>query len=432
MKRFRFLLTLGWILTGGEPVLAEDPQRGRILDRNGEVLAETVEGERRYPQGMLTGHLTGYLRAKDQAAGVAGLEKACDESLARGEDLTLTVDLRLQGLVREQFPEDAKGAVVVMDPRSGDILAIASFPGFDPNDFIPFITQERFIQLQEDSRRPLWNRAISPQVPGSVFKIPAALTAGDAGKGEQRYPCTGGVEFGNKYLKCWIHGKDGGGHGELDASGAVKHSCNSWFYQLTKEIGLEPFETTNRMLGLYEPTGCGLPGEGSGTSPSEFFATRGMSATPGDVAMMSIGQGVALATPLQLASMTATLANGGRRFPPRLAGPGNPSSFVDLTQGGLGPDSVERVRKAMANVVNEEGGTGRNGRSEEWVIAGKTGTAAVGGRNRAHNAWFVGFAPADDPTLAICVFVEEGGSGNGVAAPIGREILEGGLRLSEE
>ncbi len=417
------------------PLRAADTEakaRGRILDSQGAVLAESSkEGQRSYPRGKTAGHLTGYLMVKN-TKGAYGLEKSFNESLAKGEDLALTLDLRLQDLVREAFPRDKKGAVVVIDPNTGAVLAMNSFPEYDPNDFVPAISKEKWEAYINDPRHPMLTRTVHPYVPGSVYKIPAALAAGMAGLEDRSYPCEGGVNFGDVYLKCWISGKPPGKHGDLDLSEAVKHSCNAWFYQLANESGIEPFEKTARLLGLFDSTGCGLPNEKSGDPPSEYFKKKGLPFTSRDRAINTIGQGTVLATPMQLASMTATVANGGKRYQAHLVQEEKSSLLADLTQSGISADHIEVVRKAMWRAVNEPDAPASKLRSEDVAIAGKTGTAQTGRPDRPFHAWFIGFAPYENPRLAICVFVENGESGSRVAGPIAKNILTRGLSLLAE
>jgi penicillin-binding protein 2 len=422
------LLILCAVWAEADPV--SETVRGRILDRHGSVFAETVDGGRRYPQGETAALMIGYLRAGDPEKGTAGLEKSFDESLGAGKDLALTIDLRLQKIAREVFPEDLEGSIVAIEPGSGEIRALASFPGFDLNLFGEGITQENFKRLIDDRRKPLMNRSIHPYPPGSIYQVVTALAAGMEAVYDREFRCEGSVRYGNKSLKCWVINRPQKMHGELDLTGALKQSCNAYFYQFANVIGIGSIEEVADALGLTEPTGCGLPNENTGmlTTP-EWVRAQGQEWSETYTAIGAGGQGATLATPLQMASMAATVANGGTVYSPSLVRDELALSRTELTKWGVAQGQIDLVRKAFRRIVNDEDGTGGNARSDHLVVAGKAGSAATARPDIPVHAWFVGFAPCEEPELAVCVFVEDGeGGGNRVAAPIARRFLESALK----
>jgi penicillin-binding protein 2 len=381
------------------------------------------------------------------------------EAPAPGNNVYLTIDARIQVIVEQTLRQAGvgRGAVVVVDPRNGDILAMASVPNYDPNIFIPKISEEDMTKLDDDVTDPLVNRAVQPFAPGSTYKIVSALAGLLADMPPSRsYNCGGGVTIGNKFMKCWIHEK-GGAHGTLNLVGAIKNSCNSYFYQWGRDAKLSNLERVGEALGLGMRSGLPISGESPGILPGpRWLALQGQSILEkswGHIANSSIGQGSVLASPLQMAMVCATVANGGTSYLPRMVSrvvsaegedirdeqgnlvvPVEPKIRADLRQMGLSAADLEAVRQGMWKVVNEQGGTGKNARIKGVEVAGKTGTAQFWrqqGREKVkdNHVWFICFAPYKNPKFAICVMIQGAKSGGGVAAPVAQKILTESLAL---
>ena len=366
----------------------------------------------------------------------------------QGDNVYLTIDARLQYIVEDTLRAAGRAAAVVVNPQNGDILAMASVPSFDPNRFIPSISSKDWGELTGDETSPLLNRAINGYAPGSTYKTVTSLAMYRAGEGDRRFTCSGGVSYGNTYMKCWISGK--GTHGTLDMEGAIKNSCNAYYYLGGNVAGIDNIVAIGNMLGLGQKSGLPLSGESPGILPGkEWLAQNYPRDTwrPGYTANVSIGQGFVLASPLQMAMVTAALANGGTVFYPRIVDrviapsgevvlqePAQVRSNL-LTDGGLKPEDIEHVRKGMWKVVNESGGTARRARLEVAEVAGKTGTAqnlrktSTGSVVKDNHTWFIAFAPYDDPKYAVCVLVQGAKSGGGVAAPVAARILDEAIAL---
>lgn len=454
----------------------------------------TVRAKRRYVFGALASHVLGYVRGPDikkvpaeeqrewdhyvgDDFGVAGIEKSMDHRLRarpgkrtllkdekgviveeigfeepeKGADIYLTVDVRIQAIAERAMREAGvgRGAVVVMEPSTGDVLAMASVPSFDPNKFIPSIAAADWKAYREDPTRPLVNRALKDFPPGSTFKIPVALAGCYAGVGNVHLNCDGGQKYGSKFMKCWIYSK-GGSHGSLSLDDAIMRSCNDYFYQYGNIAGIRSIKTVGSLLGLGEKSGIPLDGEDPGRLPDPAWLRlhRGTGWTDALTALVAIGQGDNEATPLQMAGVASTVAMSGVRNPPWLiskvvekdgttAMPARPAP-VELVREGLAANQIELVRQGMHKVINAPGGTARRARSEGFETAGKTGTAQdwrtdpeTHARVDDNRAWFICFAPFDAPRFAICVMVGNGKSGGGVAAPIAARILEEAVALDQ-
>lgn len=357
----------------------------------------------------------------------------------QGANVYLTIDARIQYIAEQALRAVGRGAAVVVDPNNGDILAMASVPSYDPNKFIPAIANKDWQELTKDETNPLLNRAISAYAPGSTYKIPIGLAGLRAGVGDRSFNCSGGVTYGNKYMKCWIADK-GGSHGSLRLPDALKVSCNAFFYQYGNAAGIDQIVAMGNMLGLGQKSGLPLSGEAPGVLPGpEYLAQISPNErwSSGYTANTSIGQGMVLASPVQMAMIAATVANGGTCYYPRmidrvvdqdgkvlLQEPAKVRSNL-ITDGGLKPEQIEKVRLGMKKVVNEGGGTAGKARIKDVEVAGKTGTAQFW-RNgiKDNHTWFVCFAPYDAPRYAVCVIVQGAKSGGGVSAPIAADILE--------
>jgi penicillin-binding protein 2 len=468
----------------------------RDLDWKGVVALETHQLElpgvslqvgprRTYPFGTLASHLFGYvgevsereleglatpdLRAGD-VVGKASLEKAWDaelrgtpggqqvevDALGRrmrvlqeeadlpGDTLTLTLDRELQA-VAEQSMGEHEGALVAIDPRNGEILALVSRPAYDPNVFARGVRRDEWRGLLQDPLRPLNNRAVQGQyAPGSTFKVAVAAGALEAGAATRSSgaSCGGGVQFGNHYFRCWRKG----GHGGVSLHEAIVQSCDVFFYQFGPRLTVDGIARYSRSLGLGLVTGVQLDHEKAGTIPDTAWKMRRFKQPwyPGETLSVAIGQGYVTATPLQMANMTATIANGGTRYRPhyvkRIDAPdGTVRREVQpevLGQAEISPKNLAIVREAMRDVVMSDRGTGKKSRVPGIVVAGKTGTAqvvAMGDRARSNkgaratrdHAWFIAFAPYEAPEIAIATVVEHAGGGGGaIAAPVVKQVLE--------
>jgi penicillin-binding protein 2 len=368
-----------------------------------------------------------------------------------GANVYLTIDARIQFIAERALRAIGRGAAVVVDPNNGDILAMASVPSYDPNKFIPSISLKDWQQLDGDDTDPLTNRAIGAYAPGSTFKTVTSLAGLRKGLANAHFTCTGGVTYGNKYMKCWIADK-GGSHGTLGLSDAIKFSCNAFFYQYGNAAGIDNIDAVGAALGIGQKTGIPLTGESPGILPGpEWMAANNPNErwSNGQTANVSIGQGSVEASPLQMAMVVATIANGGICYQPRLISqvldqqgkpvldeegkpvapsPGRVRGY--LRDINVTTDQVELVRRGMWKVVNEAGGTGGRGKLKDVQVAGKTGTAQFWRGNKKDNhTWFLCFAPYEKPKFAICVFVQGAKAGGLVSAPIAVKILEESLAL---
>ncbi len=405
------------------------------LARSGDVVGKA--GLEREYQAELAGE-PGVRMATVNSAGRETDELPGGTPPQAGAELQLTVDLDLQQELVRAFGERV-GSAVFLDPRTGEVLALSSFPDFDPNLFAGRFTREDWERLARDPQHPLQNRATRSQYSaGSTFKLVVAAAVLEAGGIDpaRRIYCPGFATFYKRDFRCHRRG----GHGWMNLHQALVHSCNVYFYHLGKELGIESIARQARQLGLGEPTGLNLPEEG-GLIPDEAWSrrVRGTPWYPGETISVSIGQGPVLVTPLQLAVLIGALGSG-RFVPPRLVrsidgeavAPAGPGRSLELS-----PRTVQILRRALRGVVNE-GGTGRAARLQrhpEFAVAGKTGTVQVVQasadvdsselpQDLRDHSWFIGYAPADDPSIAFAVFVEHGGHGGERAAPIAREVLE--------
>lgn len=364
----------------------------------------------------------------------------------QGNNVFLTIDARIQYFAEQALRAVGRGAAVVVNPQNGDILAMASVPSYDPNVFIPSIAAKDWNALTKDETNPMLNRAISAYAPGSTYKIPVSLAGLRAGVGNRTFTCSGGVTYGNKYMKCWIADK-GGSHGTLSLPDALKYSCNAFFYQYGNAAGIDQIDAMGNMLGLGQKSGIPLSGEAPGVLPGpEWLASMNPQArwTSGLTANTAIGQGDVLASPLQMAMIASAVANGGTVYYPRLVDrivaqdgtvvsqdPARVRTNL-LTDGGLTMEQLDKVRRGMWKVVNEEGGTAGRARIKGFEVAGKTGTAQFWRSGvKDNHTWFVSFAPFDAPRYAVVTFVQGAKSGGGVSAPIAAKIMEDILKMEK-
>jgi penicillin-binding protein 2 len=356
-----------------------------------------------------------------------------------GEDLTITIDAGLQRFLYERLSQEVAASAVVMDVQNGDVLALASTPGFDPNKFAAGLTAAEWQSLIENPLKPLTNKTIAGQyAPGSTFKMIVALAALAQGlEPSHQVFCTGETSLGTAKFHCWKKG----GHGSLDMVNGIKNSCDIYFYDASRRAGIDRIAEIARLFGFGNQVGIDLPRERSGLMPDRNWklATYGEPWQPGETLVAGIGQGFTLATPLQLAVMAARLANGAHAITPRLVRTEEEPVFREL---GIPEEHLKLVQEGMSRVTNEPGGTAFGARIQEpgMAMAGKTGTAQVrritmaerlvGVKKNEDLPWeqrdhalFVAFAPVGAPRYAIAVVVEHGGGGSKVAAPIARDVL---------
>ncbi|WP_439515296.1 penicillin-binding protein 2 [Oceanibaculum nanhaiense] len=374
-----------------------------------------------------------------------------------GRRIEITLDMELQRFAMNRLGEES-AAAVIMDVHNGDVLALASTPGFNPNAFNRGLTPNEWEELISNERGPLTNKAIAGQyAPGSTFKMVVALAALETGviSPGQRVFCPGHLELGDTRFHCWKRH----GHGHMDMHDAIKHSCDVYFYEVSKRLGIARIAAMAERLGLGQTLGFDLPGERPGLIPTREWkqARMGKPWHQGETLIAGIGQGYILTTPLQLAVMTARLVNGGVAVTPHLtrhlpgqgglqtvalpgALPGSEGGFPSL---GIAQEHLRLMRTAMAAVTNDpNGGTAYRARIAEagMEMGGKTGTAQVrritmaerltGVRKNEDLPWrhrdhalFVGYAPVNAPRYCCAVIVEHGGGGSAVAAPIARDLL---------
>ena len=380
----------------------------------------------------------------------------------QGNHVYLTVDARIQYIVETALRGAGVGraAAVVVDPYSGEVLAMASVPSYDPNVFIPSISKQDWDWIRSDDTNPLTNRAIQGYAPGSTYKTVSALAGLKKGMTvKNTFSCSGGVSYGNKYMKCWVVDKHQAPHGSLGLPDALKYSCNAFFYQWGNAAGIDQIVEVGKALGLGQRSGIPLTGEDPGILPSpEWLKAINPQErwSNGYTANVSIGQGSVEASPLQMCMVAATVANRGRCFSPKLVkrvvdgegkdvvdpdtgnlvAPAGPILRTDLHDSGITDDEIELVRRGMWKVVNEPGGTGKRAQVKGVEVAGKTGTAQFwrdvnGKKEKDNHTWFICFAPYETPKFAVCVFVQGAKSGGGVSAPIAQRILEQSLALEK-
>jgi penicillin-binding protein 2 len=461
-----------------------------LVEAHGEELPGTIvepEHRRHYPYGGLASHQLGYIGKITPAqvrrhpsdmgllTGQSGLEKVYDKLLRGaagkrmiqvnasgrkvkdlgieeprpGLDLYLTIDLDAQKAAEEGLGDRA-GAVVAMDPNSGEILALASHPNFDPNLFPRGLSAEDWVRLSNDPAHPLFNRAIqSVYPPGSTFKIIDALAGLESGlvDPDEKITCRGALYRGRARFRCWK--KEG--HGPMGLHDALVQSCDVYFYTMGERIGWDRIAEYAGKLGLGGPTGIALPDEKPGLIPTTAWKRERTREAwyPGDTFINSIGQGFVLVSPIQACRMIAAVANGGYFYRPMLVKQsrnretGAVSVFTPelMEKTDIDPAALEEVRRALAGVVAEPAGTGQRARTPLAAVAGKTGTAQVvaqkvpgkklSGRAEDH-AWFVAYAPVEDPKIAVAVLVENSGHGGSVAAPIAKRVIEEYLKNAEQ
>ncbi|MFT7578539.1 MAG: penicillin-binding protein 2 [Myxococcota bacterium] len=447
-------------------------------------VAVTTTFLREYPYRYLASHLLGSVNkvnAEDRKrspgvyalnahVGRSGVERAM-ESVLRGEpgeaeyeigadgrrpksyraavpgrDVWLTIDRRLQNEVRQALRYHRSGSAVMLDPKTGEILAEYSTPGFDPNIWSGRLTKERYEVIKANPYSPMLNKGLTAYAPGSVYKIVTALAGLDMGliDPEEKVTCTGSYHFAGDDFPCNVKT----GHGSLTMVEALKYSCNVYFYKLGERITMDKLAEYGERFGYGGPTGIEVA-ERTGRVPTKaYHAETTVGWQPGFTLSTAIGQGSLTATPLQVARAFAALANGGRMVDARLV-----RQFTDergelvqrmgpVLQGTLPgtPEHHAIIREGLIRVVNDANGTAPDVAMDAFVVAGKTGTAqAAQVRPDADealarwllddHAWFAAYAPAEDPQVVVVVFLEHGGGGGRNASPVAKRLLEQWFRL---
>lgn len=468
----------------------------RIAERNLEFpgVMLGIRPQRQYPYGTLASHTLGYLKQWEKGdisladkrtynhfigdeKGIAGIEATMDNYLRGregiktvlkdekgrtigmldytkpgiGSKVILTIDARIQYLLENTLRRVGRAAGVVMDVRTGEVLAMASVPDYDPNAFIPSISPEKFRSYNSKPQlSPFTNRAITSFTPGSTMKIPTAIAGSIEGKTSRPISCDGFVPYGNHNIGCWLWNKSRGRHGSLLLPEAIQKSCNPYFNKLANSIGWKAMVDGFTLVGIGKKTGIELPNEDPGILPGSRAwraAVPGAVMTPALTAMLSIGQGDTMTSPLQLAAMASAIANGGKYYKPRIVKkiiaengtqqiPDRPKLEVDLLASGLKESDLALIRLGMWKAVNEPGGTAGKVKIPNYEIAGKTGTAqTVDNGQKSNNSWVVSFAPYDNPHYAVVIMAQAAGSGGGVCGPMVNMVYTGifaqeeGMRL---
>jgi penicillin-binding protein 2 len=438
--------------------------------------------QRRYHGGAPAGHVVGYvgsvervsvdddavMRLPEMRVGKSGVEAGLDVELrgtggtqkievdARGRivrylesspakpgrDIALTIDTNLQRQVLERLQSERRAACVVLDIAGGEIVAMASTPSYDPAEIADGISDDAWQRLMLSDDKPLLNRAIGGQYPpGSTFKMVTALAALQAGLADlkERVRCDGQYELADQTYRCWKRS----GHGAMTLHEAIRSSCDVYFFELARRLGIEALADTARMLGLGQTYACGLVQQKAGLVPDPDWKRGRWNAgwLGGETVLTGIGQGYMLSTPLQLAVMTARIASG-KIVEPTLVKRDAASPLPVFESLALQGAHLEAVRKGMIAVVNEDGGTGSKAvlGDNRPVVAGKTGTSQISRasseRAQADLTWeqrdhalFVAYVPADAPRYAFAAIVEHGGGGGTTAAPLVRDVMNMVLEL---
>lgn len=418
--------------------------------------------DRRYSDGAIAPHVLGYLQESETGTlqGVGGLESRYDDMLqgipgsrervvdARGRvidyptvaarlmhhdpipggTIQTSIDIRLQEAARKAFA-GRTGALVALDPMTGDVLALYSSPSYDLSRFSEVGRGAYWKQLLADKERPLYNRVVQGAFPpGSTYKMVTAIAGLTEGVVtlDEKITCRGGLEVGGRRFGCW----NKGGHGPVSLSQAITQSCDVYFYTVGSRLGLDRLAQYARRLGMGAKTNIDLPNERAGLIPtSEWKENRyGRPGTVADAMMSAIGQGFNTLTPLQDALMVARLVNGGKAITPHVV----MNKEISPEPLPFDPIHIAAIRKGMEGVVNGPGGTAHSLAALNLKVAGKTGTAQTVGYDskvkRGDHAWFVGYAPYDDPKIVVSVIMEYAGHGGTTAAPVAGEVIRAYLK----
>ncbi|MCX7966805.1 MAG: penicillin-binding protein 2 [Syntrophorhabdaceae bacterium] len=352
-----------------------------------------------------------------------------------GHSIYLNVDLEIQEVIDKAL-ENKRGGCIAVDPKTGGVIALVSRPAFDPNKFTSGISKEDWQKIALDPRHPLQNRVTQGRYPpGSTFKILLALKGLETGLINEKttFSCKGGMPYGGRVFKCWKKG----GHGSVNIHRAIVESCDVYFYNLGLKLGVDRIHEMAEIIGLGKKTGIDLPGEKDGLIPSSEWKQR-VYKTPwyeGETLSVAIGQGAVWLTPIQLVQLASFVANEGVNYRPQIVKKiVSPEGKVVKTfepvinaSINLKKDTVRIVKEGMRGVVNEGSGTAYGSRIQHVSMSGKTGTAqSVGekGKNLGDHAWFIAYAPSEEPSIAVSVLVEYGGHGSSAAAPVAKAVAE--------
>ncbi|MDD3640345.1 MAG: penicillin-binding protein 2 [Atribacterota bacterium] len=447
-----------------EQIVAIEEQKYKF---KGTIL--TVQPERKYLYDSLASHILGYVNeisvdelkstgyshlSGGDIVGKSGIERYYDsylrgekgnkeveiDALGRevltleeiepiaGNDIFLTIDSHLQAFIENMIIGE-KSAIIVSEVQTGKILAMVSQPGYNPNIFTQQISVEQWQEISQSTENILCNRNIqSIYPPGSIFKLVTAIAVLEEGlvNLNEKIYCPGYFELGDSRFKCWRET----GHGNQTFLEAISNSCNVFFYNMGQRLGIDKLSQYAAMLGLGEKTGIDLPGELEGLLPSQDWKKRTLNQIwfPGDTVNLSIGQGYLVTTPFQIHTMLSIIVNDGIKYRPYhvekiISQSGElVEQFMPEIMGktDISAETFQTVKKGMKMVI--ESGTGKNAQVENMEVAGKTGTAQ--NSHGENHAWFVGYAPYQDPEICITVFVEHGGDGSQAAAPLAREIIQ--------
>jgi penicillin-binding protein 2 len=358
-----------------------------------------------------------------------------------GHNIVLTIDIEVQRLVERALRRHPSGAAVVLEVNTGRVLASASKPGFDPNVLTGRVSVKEYRRLTTNPYRPLIDKVHRENYfPGSTYKVIPAFAALGEGKldPDEKIICKGWHNFGRRNFRC-SHS-----HGKVNLHNAIVESCNVYFYTLAEQVGMDTIARYARLFGLGAPTGIGINGEVAGFIPTKaWYARRRQPFRIGFTLNAAIGQGNTKTTPIQIASLYATIANGGTLYLPQIV------ERIETSDGDtvlafsprvrrrikIAPDALERVQRGLRGVVREEKGTGHASRLEELAVSGKTGTAQVSRRIKkgktiwlADHSWFAAYAPSEKPEIAVAVLIEHGGRAAKVAAPVAMEIIRAYFR----
>jgi penicillin-binding protein 2 len=369
-----------------------------------------------------------------------------------GNNLVLTLSQNLQKRA-EELLENKAGCILAQNPQTGEILCLANSPSYDPNKFVLGISTNNWKELISNSQSPLHNRAIQAQYPpGSVIKLILATAAVELGiiDKDTTFDCWGSIRRNRWVFDCWK--KKYGGHGKVNLQRAIEESCNVFFYNMGEQLGVDNIDRFAALFGLGQKSGIVLENEKPGLLPTPSWKMRrfGMPWQLGDTITISIGQGYLGVTPIQMLNLISIFANGGKLYRPRLIASRETSQgkVMDKSQAEilkhvpLSPQTIEMVRAALWGTVNKKDGTGSKAKIEGFGISGKTGTAQVVRMKEVagleedkipfklrDHAWFVAFAPYDQPQIAVVVMIEHGGHGGSTCAPLAREMIKTYLEI---
>lgn len=444
-----------------------------------------IEPKRNYPHNKMMAHMLGYvseinaeeIKAKDYKdyspgdyIGKYGLERMYEtylrgidgekrvevDAMGRevrtldiveptpGNNLYLNIDLDTQQVVEKAY-EGKKGGAIALDPKTGAVIALVSRPAFDPNKLSSGINKEDWKAITTDPAHPLQNRATQGRYPpGSTFKIISAMKALELGVINENtgFLCRGGFAFGKRTFKCWKKG----GHGTVSVGRAITESCDVFFYNVGLKLGVDRIHEMCEAVGLGKTTGIDLPGEKNGVVPSTEWKrkTFGEPWYDGETVSVSIGQGAVWLTPIQLVQLSAFVANEGVTFKPqivnKIVSPEGKTVkvFEPVMKANtkMKAEVFRRVKDAMKAVVNEPNGTAHASKVPNINMSGKTGTAQAGsldkGKHQGDHAWFIAYAPSEDPTLSMSILVEFGGHGGSESAPIAKAITQSVFRVNKD